>query len=235
MIMHGESSGSVSIMRIFLVVLSLVLSLRLAAAAPDPRDEATRIMQSAIETHESGDYLAALKGFQQAYALYPSPRLKYNMGRVLSDLGRDLEALEAFEEYLAKVPDASAKTRAVAEAKIAVLRDRVGHLRVSCATAGAELRIDGKRIGKGPIDANLRLMPGDHLVAGDLSGYPQFLKSVDVRAGKPLELLVKLIKPKPVYKKAWFWATLGGIAAAAAISVPLAVVYGTHDPTATFK
>ena len=222
--------------RTLLAMLVLVLSVQLARADSDPREEATRIMQSAIETHEAGDYLAALEGFNKAYALYPSARLKYNLGRVLSDLGRDLEALEAFEEYLAKVPDASEKTRAVAEAKIAVLKEKVGYLKVRCTSAGADVRVDGKIIGKGPLDSALRVMPGDHLVASELSGYQPFLSTVDVRGGKPTEVVVKLVKPKPVYKKAWFWATIGGVvAAAAATSIALGVTYGTRYPPVELK
>ncbi len=54
-------------MRALLAVLLLVISLQVARADSNTREEATRIMESAIETHESGDYLAALDGFNKAY------------------------------------------------------------------------------------------------------------------------------------------------------------------------
>jgi hypothetical protein len=42
-------------------------------------------------------------------------------------------------------------------------------------------------------------------------------------------------KPKPLTKKAWFWATIGAAVIVVGAGVALGVVFGSpHDPTPTF-
>ena len=60
--------------------------------------------------YEKGDYAGALEKFNAAYAAYPSPKLMFNIGQADRDLSRPVEALEAFEKFLASDTDASPET-----------------------------------------------------------------------------------------------------------------------------
>ena len=205
-----------------------------ATTGSDPKAEAQRGARSGTEDWERGDYLVALEEFRRAYALYPSPNLRFNMGRVLSDLGRELEALEAFEEFLATATNAPADAIGFASSRVRVLRARVGQLNLRCDAPGARVFVDGKIAGLGPLELPVRLMPGSHMIGSELVGYQSFMQTIDVQPGAIREVritLVKPIQPKPFYKKAWFWGTVGGmVAAAAATSIALGIVYGTKDP-----
>ena len=216
--------------------LALVCVCALAEESGGFRREAKLLRDQGAEAYERGDYIEALDHFEKAYALFPSPNLHYNLARALSDLGRDLEALEQFEFFLAKAPEAPAQARGVAAAKIAVLEKRVAYLDLRCVTADAELRVDGKHIGKGPLANRLRVMPGDHLVNGERAGHTPYIATVSLRPGETRAVEVKLLVPiaqKPVYKKWWFWTTLGGIAAVAT-GATLAGIYAhpqSHTPS----
>src|SRR5687768_14681457 len=58
------------------------------------------------EAFESGEFTRALEEFSKAYALSKRPQLLFNIGAAHDRLRHDGEALAAFEQYLAEVPEA---------------------------------------------------------------------------------------------------------------------------------
>lgn len=82
--------------------------------------EAKGLFELGSEAYAQARYERALVHFQEAYRLSQRPALLYNIGLTLANLRRDREALQAFEEYLQKVPEAP--NRDVVENRIAILR-----------------------------------------------------------------------------------------------------------------
>ncbi len=97
-------------------------------AAADERAE--RIEQEARTRFEAGRmafadgrFEDALQSFETAFELSDRPVLLFNIGTSLDRLQRKREAIEAFEHYLERVPDAS--NRAEVESRIGSLRSSV--------------------------------------------------------------------------------------------------------------
>jgi hypothetical protein len=196
------------------------------------KQEAKRLLEDGNQQWDRGEYLTALAFFEHAYALYPSPRLRFNIARVLTDLGRDLEALEAFEAFVGDERNQPADAVGVAKAKIAVLERKIGRVSVRCSSPG-EISLDGKQIGSGPLDRTLRVSPGIHEVTAQRGGFAPYVAGVTVLPGdtKPVDVRFhKLGSDKPVAKRAWFWVTIIGVTAVAATGVALALKYGIPGP-----
>lgn len=72
---------------------------------------------------DRGNYEEALGYFQRAYELSGRPGLLYNVGHAAERLRRDELAIQSFEEYLRRVPEAD--NRESVEARIRLLRSAV--------------------------------------------------------------------------------------------------------------
>ena len=106
------------------VGLSVALAFSTSPCAADGELEEARVLyERATEDYQAGHFEAALRGFEQAYALTDSPDLLYNVGRTLERLRRDREALDAYERYVELRPDGA--DRGAVDARIAVLRREI--------------------------------------------------------------------------------------------------------------
>src|SRR4051794_1319368 len=90
----------------FIALHSLVVVARDAAAADPARDRARSLLAEGAQLYEAGDFPAALKRYEDAYALVPSPKILYNFGLVYQGMGRKAEALAYFERFLLEARDA---------------------------------------------------------------------------------------------------------------------------------
>jgi tetratricopeptide (TPR) repeat protein len=70
---------------------------------------------------DDGRFEDALGYFQRAYDLSHRPQLLYNIGAASDRLRRSQQAIDAFERYLAEVPDAG--NRREVEARVRLLRE----------------------------------------------------------------------------------------------------------------
>jgi tetratricopeptide (TPR) repeat protein len=91
----------------------------------DPvRDEKARQLFSAgVAAYSEGHYENALENYRLAFELSDRPQLLFNIGIAAERLRRDQEALDAFNKYLERVPNAD--NRAFVEERIAVLRQAI--------------------------------------------------------------------------------------------------------------
>jgi hypothetical protein len=64
----------------------------------------------------------------------------FNIGQANRDLSRPVEALEAFEKFLASDTNASPETTAETRNAVAELREKLGQIRVDCEMPGTEVR-----------------------------------------------------------------------------------------------
>jgi hypothetical protein len=85
--------------------------------------EARALFEAGSTAFEDARYADALGHFQRAYELSERPRLLYNIGLAADRLRRDEIALEAFEQFLAEVPDHP--RRRDVRARVEVLREAV--------------------------------------------------------------------------------------------------------------
>ena len=90
-----------------------------AGAAPQSKEKA----QAAAQGGERPVQAVGLRGgpaeVRAAYALYPSPKLQFNIAQADRELGRTVGAVEAFEIFLMQAPDAAPELAAEARQSLA--------------------------------------------------------------------------------------------------------------------
>ena len=166
-----------------LVLLSLLAQISPPVANPQAKARAQVLLTEGSALYEKGDYAAALEKFNAAYAAYPSPKLMFNIGQADRDLSRPVEALEAFEKFLASNTGASPETIADASKSVAELREKLGRIRIDCDTPGAEVNVDGKSVGLTPLPDLVWATPGRHHITASHENTIPALENVDVTAG----------------------------------------------------
>jgi tetratricopeptide (TPR) repeat protein len=107
---------------------------RTAVSAPpippgsDPRTEARKRFQQGAMLYSQGDYAAAAVEFETAYALVPMPAVLFNIGICYEKLGRDRDALDAYERYEQAVLASSQPPPQLGDVqrRIAALKQKLG-------------------------------------------------------------------------------------------------------------
>lgn len=98
-----------------------------AATVPTPEEardtQARELFEQGRAAFTAARFAEALDLFRQAYALSERHALLYNIGQAADRLRLDRDALEAFDRYLAEIPDA--ENRVEVETRIGVLRETI--------------------------------------------------------------------------------------------------------------
>lgn len=94
-----------------------------AGDAADSNDQRARAhFERGRDAYKDGRYRDAWAEFHEAYALSKRPELLFNIGQTADRLGRDSDAIKAFELYLRKLPDAA--NRRDVENRLRALREQ---------------------------------------------------------------------------------------------------------------
>jgi tetratricopeptide (TPR) repeat protein len=110
--------------RACLFTVALTLLAMPAVAQESTTDHDARVaFESGHLAFAEGRYDDALVDFTRAYELSHRAELLYNIGLAADRLRRDAEAIEAFEAYLAALPEA--ENRAEVQRRLRALRDAV--------------------------------------------------------------------------------------------------------------
>lgn len=174
----------------------------LASAPARAEDAAERegraLFAKANQRIQSGDYAGALALFQSAYARYPNVKILLNIGTMLRELGRNAEAVDAYETYI-RDPGADSAKKAEVEKLLKALDLRVAKLRVEVDDPRTTVVVDGKtasmREPNGAI--TMRLEPGPHTVVASGGDRPPQTRNVDAIAGKELMVSFRAARAEP--------------------------------------
>lgn len=167
-----------------LVVLGLLLaSSRLLAETADARlDRAKALFREGNALLDAGDPERALERFLLSRAAVPSGKNTANAAICLDRLGRYDEALEMYEELLARfAADLDEQDRENLVPIMATLRAQLGILELSSNVEGLVI-VDGKPRGRLPRTTGLRVLQGKHRIRVVQEGYQSFELTVDVAA-----------------------------------------------------
>ena len=126
--------------------------------------------QGAQAYNESRYYLAATY-FLDAYRVYPTPQLLFNVAKAHDKLSVNSSALAYYREYLRKLPnapDAAEVTNRVHELEAALAQRGVQQLSVLTTPPRALLAVDGASVGITPWTGET--WPGEHRLTVTLEG-----------------------------------------------------------------
>jgi hypothetical protein len=178
-----------------LLLLALLAQSSEPAANAEAKAKAQSLLTEGSALYEKGDYADALEKFKQAFATYDSPKLLFNIGQANRDLGRPVEALEAFEQFLSSARDAASETIEAAQKSVDELQKKLGRLRVECQTDNATISLDGKDVGLTPLSQLLWAAPGRHQVTARHRNFTPAIENVEVRVGAVAPVHIVLQAP----------------------------------------
>jgi hypothetical protein len=167
----------------YLILLAILAQASPSAGDPQAKAQAQALLGQGTKLYQQGDVAGALEQFNAAYAAYASPKLMFNIGQANRDLRRPVEALEAFEKFLAGAADAPPEMIADAHKSVSQLQEKLGRIQIDCETAGAEVSVDGKSVGLAPVPDPIWATPGRHQVTAKHASTAPALEDVDVTAG----------------------------------------------------
>jgi len=197
-----------------IAVRALVLGLlAMTATTARAQDAAT-----AREAYDKGmahyhleEYDAAIEEWERGFRAKPAPEFLYNIAQAYRLSKRPDKALSFYQKYLRLSPEA--KNRDEVERHIAALKEIVEKQK-SAAEAPPPNALPPPSTPPPPSGATVAPTPTSE-------------------APPPRTDLVAQPTEKPVYKKAWFWGVMGGVAAVVAAGVVVGVVYGTRSNVQT--
>jgi hypothetical protein len=164
---------------LLLVLLAPLANERIARA--DTKEEARRHFDRAVELVDDGQLEGALVEFQRSYDLTRHFAVLYNIGQVLVSLARPVEAVDAYQRYLAEGRDlVPAARRAEVEKEMLRQKARIATIDIRGLPDGAMVRVDGKEIGRAPFGGSLRVGVGKHSIAAAAEGYDPAATEVTV-------------------------------------------------------
>ena len=166
-----------------------MLGLAGPARAGDKREEAKAHFTAGADLFDQGDNERALKEFEAAYALVPSPKIQFNIGMAHERLAHDVQALEAFDAVLAapanEIPQ---ERRDQASNHRHDLRAKVAAITIACERVGITISIDGVARGKTPLPHAIYVEPGTHQLLAEGAGQPQAPSSFAATRGAELTI-----------------------------------------------
>jgi tetratricopeptide (TPR) repeat protein len=172
------------------LAVRLPLLILLAQAQPNPalndsqaKASAQTLLAEGNALYDEGKSAAALEKFEAAHRIFPSPKIYLNIGQASLDLGRALDALRAFEKFLATPSGAPPEAVEEARRSLREVQKTLGRLKVETAIPGFEVVVDGKLEGTTPLPGPIWVTPGTHLVKFDHVDYLPMGRQVDVKVG----------------------------------------------------
>ncbi|MCU1282243.1 MAG: hypothetical protein JWM53_5789, partial [bacterium] len=190
------------------------LALALLVALPSPAragdDNATAVARDAYDKgmahYHLEEYDPAIEEWERGFRAKPAPEFLYNIAQAYRLSKRPEKALSFYQKYLRVNPEA--KNRDEVERHMATLRDIVEKQKSSAESPPQTTLPTPATTTPAPAATTNPSTAATTTTRGDLVAQPE---------------------QRPVYKKAWFWGVIGGVAAVAVAGVVVGVVYGTRS------
>jgi len=179
----------------FVLAISFLPEVTVLAAEADPKAAAKTHFERGVAAFNENRLAEAASEFSSAYDLTHAFKILYNVGQVNAALGDAVAAVDAYEKYLAQGGNAIPSERKQAvQAELEKQRDRIGTVTLQVEPEGAEIRVDGKLVGKAPLSEALRLTEGKREVVVIASGYDAGVRELKVAPKSQMEIEIKLDK-----------------------------------------
>jgi hypothetical protein len=157
----------------------------------DARVAAKERLEKGADLLVTHAYARALDEFEDAYRIFPSPKIFFDVGLANAGLGRNPDALRAFQRFLIEAGDASADSITRAKAQIQLLLPKVAVVDIVCPKAGLEIVVDDRSVGRAPLAAPLYLDPGSHrLLAKENDATAPIVTTFEVAGGARVSVSV---------------------------------------------
>ena len=166
------------------------------AGADDAREAARGHAEAAERAVAAGDFATALREYEAARDLFPSPLIQLNIAQALGELDRPASAIEALQVLL-RAEGVPEERRAQALAEVARLRARAARLVVSVDRAGATVRIGTRTVCRSPCADPILVDPGRVAVEVTRDGFEPARQVVELEPARESSLSFELRPDRP--------------------------------------
>jgi hypothetical protein len=170
------------------------LDARAQVESEPEKERARALLREGNAKLDQGLYLDALGRFEQAYAIFPSPKIHFNIAQTLNELGRPLEALDHYERFVRELPEAQSPEQwRLAHEQIFKLQGAIATVEIQCNVVDAQVTVDGQPAGLTPLARSIRLMPGPHALVIAKAGHERQVIESAFKAGDAVTQRIKLV------------------------------------------
>lgn len=163
------------------------------AAAPASDDDPEVLYRKGNEAYRAGQLEDAYAYYLRAFAQKKSYDVAGNLGAVELELGKARDAAEHLALSAREFPvNGSAAARQKTSEALATARQQIGAVRVAVSADGADVSVDGKRVGVSPLPDELFLDPGQHTLEASKAGVGSAKESVSIARGEARSLTLTL-------------------------------------------
>jgi hypothetical protein len=181
------------IFRAALVAVALLWAAGARAQTAQDKQQAQALQVAGVHLMDQGDNRGAIAKFEEAFHLFPSPKILFNLGRAHFALHDEVEALTDFERFLDESPYAPKESRNEAQRVIDQLRPRLSYLDLEVEDTGGRIAIDGREVGTAPLARPVVVTPGAHELRVEKIGMQSSIQTVSPVPGQKLRVVVRLV------------------------------------------
>jgi hypothetical protein len=149
--------------------------------------EGNRLFNIPLYTRAEEKYIAALSKWQH-------PAFHFNLALTQLNLGKDVEARDSFEQALKYGQEPLGQERfQEAQKQLQDLKRKLGRIRVSCPTPGADVALDGVTLFTGPGNYEGWLTAKAHEITAKKPDYLAQARKLTISPGQLQELDLRLV------------------------------------------
>jgi hypothetical protein len=172
-----------------------------ASAQPttDPNQRATDLYKKGNEFYDKSKWADAENMYRAAFDLKKSFEIAGNLGDVEMIQGKPRDAAEHLAYAIRQFPPTGKPAQRVAlEKRLQDATNLIGTVNIKVSVLGAEVFLDGVSLGKSPLEHELYVDRGDHVVEAKKEGYEPASEKLTATPGSKHDLSLTLKqKPKP--------------------------------------
>ncbi|WP_437798769.1 PEGA domain-containing protein [Sorangium sp. So ce693] len=169
-----------------------------AKRGDDKEAQANVFFRQGTRLYRDGKYVEAEAALLSAWELRPTFDVAHNLGNTEYQLKKHKEAAQYLSYALRDWPqiNATAKQKPKAQQRFDESRAQVGAVTVTVRVVGAEVLVDGKVVGKAPLEGEVFVDPGERRLEARLEGYMPASQMVQVARGGTAEVTLAMAPVK---------------------------------------
>lgn len=205
--------------------------------------EAQALFRRGLELGEEDRWAEALELFRRSRALVARPSTVFNIGFALFRLGRFVQAIASFDEYLALTETETSDLRVEAARRRGEAIASLSALTLELTPETARLLVDGEASDAEGSPRTIALDPGRHVLFATADGYREGQLEISVLAAEHasrqlvLAPLVDAVGDEPpvthdasLIEDPVFWVVTGVLVVGAAVAIGVGATLATNGP-----
>jgi hypothetical protein len=166
------------------LVIGPVATAKAETSPPFPEENLTELRERAMRANEAGRLEEAIKLFRAAWELRKNYFDICSLYVAQRSSGKWRDAAESYTTCKRVMPEGmSSTTRLAFEREWMRVRSHVGAITVTANVPGAEVRLDGKTVGKIPLEQPIFVDPGWYAVEVRAPGYASAGRVYEMKGG----------------------------------------------------